>query len=61
MLDCGEGTFGQIYDHFQDEEKIDDLLINLKCILLTHFHGDHVIGTIDVLTRRDKAMKNRGV
>lgn len=55
-MDCSEGSFGQLYDHFNDIQTIQNLLANLKCIFITHMHGDHHLGTLKMLSERDKAL-----
>lgn len=40
LLDCGEGTYGQLYRHF-GSEKCDEVLRNLSFIFLSHMHADH--------------------
>ncbi|KAI9291413.1 Metallo-hydrolase/oxidoreductase [Neoconidiobolus thromboides FSU 785] len=56
LLDCGEGTLGQIYRHLgenQGHSKIrqnyKDFLINLRCIYISHPHADHHLGVISVM------------
>lgn len=44
LLDCGEGTLGQIRRLFGAEEAA-DVLRNLRCIVISHPHADHHIGT----------------
>lgn len=53
LLDCGEGTWGQMI-RFYGEEEATDLLAKLKLIYISHLHADHHIGLINILnTRRD--------
>ncbi|KAL6788360.1 hypothetical protein J3E68DRAFT_416691 [Trichoderma sp. SZMC 28012] len=44
LLDCGEGTLGQIRRLFGAEEAA-DVLRNLRCIVISHVHADHHMGT----------------
>ncbi|KAI5465443.1 hypothetical protein BGZ63DRAFT_373592 [Mariannaea sp. PMI_226] len=44
LLDCGEGTLGQIRRLFGEEETI-AILRDLKCIAISHLHADHHLGT----------------
>ncbi|KAF7553595.1 hypothetical protein G7Z17_g3494 [Cylindrodendrum hubeiense] len=44
LLDCGEGTLGQIRRLFGDEETT-NILRDLRCIAISHLHADHHLGT----------------
>ncbi|KAF8504184.1 beta-lactamase-like protein [Hysterangium stoloniferum] len=52
LLDCGEGTFGQLCRHFGS--KVSDALLDIRCIFISHLHGDHHIGLSKLLSRRRK-------
>ncbi|EKM81596.1 hypothetical protein AGABI1DRAFT_105131 [Agaricus bisporus var. burnettii JB137-S8] len=53
LLDCGEGTTGQLTRYFgKGEEGIDDILRNLKCIFVSHAHADHHMGLAKLLRQR---------
>lgn len=39
LLDCGEGTYGQLYRHYGS--KLNDIFRHLKCIFISHMHADH--------------------
>lgn len=39
LLDCGEGTFGQLCRHYG--EKIDQILCNIAAVFVSHIHADH--------------------
>lgn len=39
LLDCGEGTFGQLCRHYGDE--IDKILCNIAAVFISHIHADH--------------------
>lgn len=63
LLDCGEGTWGQLARQFgepivSEEGQVSggvvDLLRDLKCIFISHVHGDHHMGFAKVLARRHK-------
>ena len=43
LLDCGEGTMGQIRRIFKPSE-VEDILRNLKCVVISHLHADHHMG-----------------
>lgn len=42
LLDCGEGTLGQLFRLYGDRTQ--DLLKNLKAIYISHMHLDHFMG-----------------
>lgn len=39
LLDCGEGTFGQLCRHYGD--KVDRVLGTLAAVFVSHLHADH--------------------
>jgi hypothetical protein len=39
LLDCGEGTFGQLCRHYG--EQVDQILGNLVAVFVSHLHADH--------------------
>ena len=41
LMDCAEGSYGQIYDHFGTKENVDKVLLKTRVIFITHLHGDH--------------------
>ncbi|KAG6823069.1 hypothetical protein H0H87_001946 [Tephrocybe sp. NHM501043] len=58
LLDSGEGTWGQLVRQFglDDATPINvwDMLRNLKCIYISHVHGDHHMGLAQILSKRRK-------
>ncbi|CAO1637679.1 unnamed protein product [Parajaminaea phylloscopi] len=47
MVDCGEGTQRQIiHKHIGAGDRLSDL----RCVLITHLHADHVLGLVPLLT-----------
>ena len=48
LLDCGEGTLGQIRRAVGEEETA-DVLRNLQCIVISHVHADHHMGTASLI------------
>ncbi|KAI8435659.1 hypothetical protein MSG28_003922 [Choristoneura fumiferana] len=54
LLDCGEGTFGQMV-RFYGPRKVNEVLRTLKAIYISHLHADHHIGLIGVLQARFEA------
>ena len=58
LFDCGEGTLSQLYRHFGREEG-DSILAELGKIFISHMHGDHNLGLISILNRREEVLKER--
>ena len=54
MLDCGEGTYGQLVRRFGVTATA-SLLRSLRCIFVTHMHADHHLGIIELLVNRKAA------
>ena len=58
LMDCAEGTYGQIVDYCGGNiDKVDAVLRKTRVIHISHFHGDHVLGLPRFLHERDLAMK----
>ncbi|GFS29622.1 zinc phosphodiesterase ELAC protein 2 [Nephila pilipes] len=55
LMDCGEGTYGQILRLYGNQEK--DILLNLSVIFISHMHADHHLGLIKVLKEREIFLK----
>ncbi|KAL6870098.1 hypothetical protein ACO1O0_001433 [Amphichorda felina] len=47
LLDCGEGTIGQIRRLYGDEETA-KILRDLRCVVISHLHADHHLGALSV-------------
>lgn len=56
LLDCGEGTYGQIVRFF-GPEKVDEILANINAVYISHLHADHHIGLVGLLQGRKRAIK----
>lgn len=56
LLDCGEGTYGQIVRH-SGFVRAEEILANLNIIFISHLHADHHIGLINILKQRRNAAK----
>ena len=41
LMDCAEGSYGQLWDHLGSKELVDEALLKTRCIFITHIHGDH--------------------
>ncbi|KAH8370786.1 hypothetical protein KR093_004966 [Drosophila rubida] len=51
LLDCGEGTHGQIV-RLYGSERARQIMLQLQAIYVSHLHADHHIGLIALLTER---------
>nr|XP_008102469.1 PREDICTED: zinc phosphodiesterase ELAC protein 2 [Anolis carolinensis] len=58
LLDCGEGTFGQLCRHYGDE--IDKVLCNIAAVFVSHIHADHHTGLLNILLQRHRAFMSLG-
>lgn len=54
LLDCGEGTVGQINRFYGS--RAEDVIRNIKALHITHMHGDHHMGVMDLIRARQKYM-----
>jgi ribonuclease BN (tRNA processing enzyme) len=48
LLDCGEGTYGQLWRQFGREE-VRHRIGALQCIWISHYHADHQCGLVRIL------------
>ena len=53
VLDCGEGTLGQL-TRSVGAANIDAVLADIKLIFISHMHADHHTGLIRLLAKRRK-------
>uniref|UniRef100_A0A7N4P9Q3 Zinc phosphodiesterase ELAC protein 2 n=1 Tax=Sarcophilus harrisii TaxID=9305 RepID=A0A7N4P9Q3_SARHA len=58
LLDCGEGTFGQLCRHYGDE--VDRILVNIAAVFVSHIHADHHTGLLNILLQRNRALASVG-
>ncbi|XP_029782577.1 zinc phosphodiesterase ELAC protein 2 isoform X2 [Suricata suricatta] len=58
LLDCGEGTFGQLCRHYGDE--VDRVLGALAAVFVSHLHADHHTGLLNILLQRERALVSLG-
>ncbi|XP_063070026.1 zinc phosphodiesterase ELAC protein 2 [Engraulis encrasicolus] len=58
LLDCGEGTFGQLCRHYGD--RVDEVLTRLSTIFVSHLHADHHTGLLKLLLERERAINSLG-
>ena len=62
LLDCAEGTYSQLADHFNhDKEMLERMLKKTKVIFITHIHGDHQLGIFKMLIEIDKLDTNENL
>ncbi|KAL0223110.1 hypothetical protein P9112_002500 [Eukaryota sp. TZLM1-RC] len=52
LIDCGEGSFGQLYRLF-GPDKIQRILASLSLVYITHDHADHNLGLWRLLYERN--------
>ena len=57
-MDCAEGSYGQIYDHFAKKEVVEEVILKTRIVFITHIHGDHQLGILKILSERDKLFSN---
>jgi ribonuclease Z len=55
LLDCGEGTIGQLIRCWKSERKSDisSRMLNIKAAWISHPHADHHLGLIRLLSERN--------
>ncbi|KAF0917529.1 hypothetical protein E2562_020907 [Oryza meyeriana var. granulata] len=56
LLDCGEGTLGQLKRRF-GVSGADEAVKSLNCIWISHIHADHHTGVARILALRSKLLK----
>ncbi|KAL3511761.1 hypothetical protein ACH5RR_024478 [Cinchona calisaya] len=56
LFDCGEGTLGQLKRRF-GIKGADDAIRGLRCIWISHIHGDHHAGLARILALRRDLLK----
>lgn len=59
MLDCGEGTYYQLLNHF-GWERTEQALLGLRVIFITHIHSDHNLGILNLIAQRKKLCEKHG-
>ncbi|KAF4580921.1 tRNA processing endoribonuclease Trz1 [Ophiocordyceps camponoti-floridani] len=52
LLDCGEGTLGQLRRALGPQQT-SSVLSTLRLIVISHLHADHHLGTLSLLLARD--------
>lgn len=54
LMDAGEGSYGQIVDHFGSKSAVDEILLATQFVFITHTHGDHQLGILKIMYERDR-------
>lgn len=57
LLDCGEGTFGQIVKIY-GKSKTHNIIKTINAVYVSHMHADHHIGLIGLLKERAKVTED---
>uniref|UniRef100_T1J1X8 Zinc phosphodiesterase ELAC protein 2 n=1 Tax=Strigamia maritima TaxID=126957 RepID=T1J1X8_STRMM len=57
LMDCGEGSYGQIVKLFGLDETA-NILRNLVAIFISHLHADHHLGLLQLIIERKKILKS---
>ncbi|KAJ3276473.1 hypothetical protein HDV01_005096 [Terramyces sp. JEL0728] len=58
LLDCGEGTMGQMHRHF-GPERLEKELKDLNLVFISHMHADHHLGLFEILQKRKTLTSNK--
>ncbi len=56
LMDSAEGTYGQLWDHFGEKSKVDEVLLKTRVMFITHIHGDHQLGILKMIYERDSLL-----
>jgi len=51
MLDCGEGSLGQMVRVF-GSERTREIVAKLRCVYISHMHADHHLGLVNIIQAR---------
>lgn len=60
MLDCGEGTYGQLVRSIGAEATA-EVMTQLRGVYVSHHHADHHIGLINILLHRRRALQQQNM
>ena len=58
LLDCGEGSYYQLFNHV-GYEAIDQVVLSTRIIFITHIHSDHNLGILDFIAERNKLLRQK--
>ena len=59
LLDSGEGTLGQMARTYGPH--LDQVLMRLHFVFISHLHADHHLGLIEIILERQEAFRREGV
>ena len=59
LLDCGEGTLGQLRRLYKDN--YENTLKNIKAIFISHHHADHHLGLFSIVLKRKLVFDKLGI
>jgi ribonuclease Z len=59
LLECAEGTAGQLRHFYGDQS--DEILARIRFVYLSHMHADHLGGLYGLVRQRRHARKNLGL
>lgn len=57
LLDCGEGTCGQIYRYYGTQAN--NIFANIRAVFISHLHVDHYTGCCELIRIRKKLQLNQ--
>ena len=57
MLDCGEGSLGQMVRVF-GVGRTREILAKLRCVYISHMHADHHLGLINIIQARAREVRD---
>lgn len=60
LMDCGEGTFGQLVRFF-GPNRTNQILSSLKSVYISHLHADHHLGLVNIILQRHLAFKSLNI
>ena len=55
-MDCAGGTYSQIFNHFNNKEIVDQMILKTRFVFITHIHGDHQLGILKIMHERDQLL-----
>jgi ribonuclease BN (tRNA processing enzyme) len=61
LMDCADGSYNQLFDHFGHKSMVDKAIIKTKFAFITHVHGDHQLGILKILSERDKLLTKNDI
>ena len=60
-MDSAEGSYGQLWDHFEKKSIVDEIILKTRAVFITHIHGDHQLGILKLMTERDILLQQDGI